>query len=215
MADSDTNGCGCKVGRVADRHGLDELDAELLHRRRHDDASLRELADDVNRAVLSAALDGLPAAWPDDELFGAVTGERAVAAVYDALVDEAEPERRARVETRLEQHGVDVTGLRDDWVTHPTVRHHLRECLGVETGREGTIAPNDAVDTVEWARARAVGVVDRTIERLDHAGLVRTGDIDVSITIQLSCADCGNAYRPRQLIEAGGCACEVTDDGRV
>lgn len=200
----------CKVGRVADRRGLDGLDDELV-RRREAGESLRALADAVNRRVLAGALEAAGVDDRGDELFGALAGERAVEAVYDALAGEAEPARTARVRTRLEQHGVDVDALEDDWVTHPTVRRHLRECLGVDTAREPTITAEDAVDTVEWARARAAGVVERTFERLHAADLVRTSDLDVTVTLQLTCAACGNTYRPRELLDRGGCACE--DDG--
>lgn len=211
MADGAAADCGCKVGRVADGRGLDGLDDELV-RRREDGASLRDLADAVNRRVLEAALEAAGVDDRGDELFGAVEGERAVEAVYEALAGGTEPARAARVRTRLEQHGVDVDALEDDWVTHPTVRRHLRECLGVDTAREPTITVEDAVDTVEWARARAAGVVERTFERLGATDLVRTGDLDVTVALQLTCEDCGNTYRPRELLDRGGCACEV-DDG--
>lgn len=211
MAGEESGACSCKVGRVADRHGVSGLDDEL-RRRREDGASLRALADHVNRRVLAASLDdetdGLV-----DAVYGAVSGEEAVALVYDALAgDDVAPERTARVRTRLEQRGVDVDAVMDDWVTHPTVRGHLRECLGLDTSRGGTVSHDDAVDTVEWARARSERVVGRTFERLDDAGLVTTGDLDVAATFRLTCADCGETYRPSRLLDRGGCACD-RDDG--
>lgn len=208
---TEADGCSCKVGRVADRHGLSALDDEL-RRRREDGASLRALADHVNRRVLAAALDGR--AERADEVYGAVSGEEAVELVYDALAgDDAPPERTARVRTRLEQRGVDVDAVTDDWVTHPTVRGHLRECLGLDTGRGGTVDLDDAIDTIEWARARSARVVGRTFERLDDADLVTTGDLDVSATFQLTCSTCGETYRPSRLLDRGGCACAREGDG--
>lgn len=212
MVAETTEGCSCKVGRVADRHGLTELD-DALRRRRDDGASLRALADVVNRQVLAAALEDAATNWPSDEVYGAVSGDRAVELVYEALAgDDVRTERTARVRTRLEQRGVDVDAVTDDWVTHPTVRHHLRECLGVDTSRDGTISIDDAVDTVEWSRTRAVAVVSRTFERLDDAALVRTGGLDVSATFQLTCTTCGNTYRPGRLLDQGGCACYPSGD---
>lgn len=212
MPERETVACSCKVGRVAGAHGLDGLDDEL-RRRRDDGASLRALADVVNRHVLSVALEASAVDEDADTAFGAVSGERAVEAIYDALGgDDVPPERTARVRTRLEQHGIDVDALTDDWVTHPTVRHHLRECLGIDTARGGGITPGDAVDTTEWARARCAGVVGRTFERLADAGLVKTGALDVSVTIRLTCESCGNSYRPSRLLDDGGCACDSTDD---
>lgn len=214
MAERATVACSCKVGRVAERHGLDTLDEELVRRRREEDASLRALADVVNRRVLSAVLAAHGVDGGTNDVFGAISGERAVEALYEALAgDDARPERRARVRTRLEQHGIDVTSVTADWVTHPTVRNHLRDCLGIDTGRGGGITVEDAVDTTEWARARCTGVVARTFERLADADLVRTGELDVSVTIRLTCETCGNTYRPNRLIEAGGCACGAGRDG--
>lgn len=213
MAAESSAGCSCKVGRVAKRRGLAGLDDEL-QRRRAEGASLRDLADLVNRRVLAAALDGVTDGAQVADLFGAVSGDRAVELVYEALAgDDVGAERRARVRTRLSQRGVDVDAVTDDWVTHPTVRRHLRECLGVETGREGSVTPDDAMDTIEWSRSRAEGVLRRTFERLADAGLVRMGDLDVSATFQLTCTACGHTYRPRELLEEGGCACHGSDGG--
>ncbi|MFB6354217.1 MAG: rod-determining factor RdfA [Halobacteriales archaeon] len=212
MATGTPDDCSCKVGRVVERRGLAGLDDEL-RRHRANGASLRTLADLVNRRVLAAALEGAADGVPMDDLFGAVSDDRAVELVYEALADDdAGAERRARVRTRLSQRGVDVDAVTDDWVTHPTVRRHLRECLGVDTGRDGSITGDDALDTIEWSRSRAEGVVGRTFERLDDAGLVQTGDLDVSATFQLTCTACGHTYRPRQLLEEGGCACHGPDD---
>lgn len=213
MTDPEPAPCSCKVGRVADAYGLDTLDEELVERRRDDGASLRALADHVNRRVLAAALEAHPADDGPNDVYGAVSGDRAVEAIYGALAgDDARPERTARVRTRLEQRGIDVSAVTDDWVTHPTVRHHLRDCLGIDTGRGGEITREDAVDTTEWARARCAAVVGRTFERLAGAGLVHTGDLDVSVTIRLTCPDCGDTYRPSGLIEAGGCSCGTADE---
>lgn len=215
MTEENTGRCSCKVGRVAGRYGLDRLDDDLLHRRREGDASLRALADYVNRRILAAALDDADLDDGTAGVYGAVSDEEAVSAVYRALAADAEPERTARVRTRLEQAGVDVDAVTDHWVTHPTVRHHLRECLGIDTGRDSTITLDDAVDTTEWARARCARVVARTFERLDDAGLVTTESRDVSVTIQVTCTACGNSYRPTNLVERGGCACDddVAADG--
>lgn len=212
MTEPDAADCDCKVGRVATRRGLAGLDEALVRHRRAESASLRELANLVNRRVLSAALtmadiDNL------DDLFGAISGDQAVEAVYDALTADTEPERTARVRTRLEQRGVDVGAVEDDWVSHPTVGRHLRDCLDVDTARSATITLDDAVDTIEWARTRAAGVIARTFQRLATAGLVRTGELDAAVTVQLTCSTCGHTYRPRELLERGGCACQPPGDG--
>jgi len=202
-----TDVCACKVGRGIERYGLDGLDAELVRRRRESDASLRELADYTNRRILAAALD---AASVDlsDTLYGAVDDEDAVEVLYDTLADDETPtERVARVRTRLVQNGVDVEAVQSDWVTHTTVRSHLRECLEVDTSREASITPDDGRDTIEWARNRCANVVGETLERLRRADLISTGPLDTSVTIQVTCTDCGATYRPGRLLSERACDC--------
>jgi len=202
-----TDVCGCKVGRGIERYGLDGLDAELVRRRRESDASLRELADYTNRQMLAAALDAASVDL-DDTLYGAVDDEDAVEVLYDTLADDETPtERVARVRTRLVQNGVDVEAVQSDWVTHTTVRSHLRECLEVDTSREASITPADGRDTIEWARNRCANVVGETLERLRRADLLSTGSLETSVTIQVTCTDCGGTYRPGQLLSEQACDC--------
>lgn len=203
-----TDVCSCKVGRGIERYGLDDLDAELVRRRREADASLRELADYTNRRILGAALDSASVDL-DDALYGAVDDEDAVGVLYQALAGSETPtERVARVRTRLVQQGVDIETIQSDWVTHTTVRSHLRECLEVDTSREASITPDDGRDTIEWARNRCANIVGETLERLRRADLLATGPLETSVTIQVTCSDCGATYRPGRLISERACDCE-------
>lgn len=211
--DDDQPTCSCKVGRAIERYDLGELNAEIVSRRREDDASLRELATHVNCRVLDAALREADAD-SSDSAYGAISDGDAVAAMYEALDgDEAEAERTARVRTRLEQAGVDIAGVRSDWVTHPTVRSHLRNCLNVDTSRSSTIDRGDARNTIEWARTRCASVVERTVERLVAADLLSLGSVDVTVTIQVTCTECGDAFRSAQLLDSPECSCR-SETGR-
>lgn len=213
MTDAETiDSCSCKVGRKIHQYSLKHLNTELVHRRRDEEASLRDLADYVNRCILAAAL---AAADVDitNSLYGAVSKEDALTTLYETLADDETPaERTARVRTRLTQLGVDVEAIETDWVTHPTVRKHLRECLDVDTQRTTTLTPNDASDTIEWARTQCANIVTETFTRLRNADIVATGPLDVTVPIQLTCTKCGKTYRPSQLLTRRKCACIATDE---
>lgn len=199
--------CSCKVGRTIETYDLADLDEDLVEQRQRAEASLRDLADCVNRRILAAALQAADADVTDD-LYGAVSDDDALGALYEALASDDTPtERTARVRTKLAQQGVDVDAVEADWVTHPTVRTHLRECLNVETGRTASITPEDARNTNEWARTRCENVVDQTFTRLRNADVLDTGDLDVTVTVQVTCSECGATYRPGELLDRRECGC--------
>ncbi|MFQ3320494.1 MAG: hypothetical protein ACI80F_002577 [Natronomonas sp.] len=209
---TETTDCSCKVGRGIERYELENLNSELLHRRQDDGMSLRDLADYVNQRILAAALT---AAGVDvtTTLYGAVSSDDALTALYETLANDDTPaEREARVRTRLTQRGIDVEAVEADWVTHTTVRTHLRKCLGTTTRRATTITPDDARDTIEWSRTRCANVAGQTFERLRNADIVSTGSLDITVTIQITCTSCGETYRPNQLLTSRECACTRADD---
>lgn len=202
-----SSNCSCKVGRKITKYGLNDLDTELIRRRQDVDASLRELAAYINQRILAAALSEIDAEITA-AVYGAVSDDDALTVLYETLADDDVPaDREARVRTRLTQLGVDVEAVEADWVTHPTVRKHLRQCCNVETSRNASITLDDARDTIEWARTRCARVVNRTFERLQDANLVRTGNREVTVIIQITCTACRNTYRPTQLLDKSACAC--------
>jgi hypothetical protein len=210
----ETESCSCKVGRTAESYGLGDLDAEL-RRRQEADASLRDLADYTNRRVLEAALAAAPVDLTDS-LYGAIDDEDAVGVLYEALSSEETPtERVARVRTRLVQQGVDIEAIRSAWVTHTTVRTHLRDCLDVDTSREASIDIEEGRNTMEWARNRCANIVGGTLERMRSAGLLSTGPLDVSVTVRVTCTDCGASYRPDRLLSARECDCPSPEADRA
>ncbi|MFB6301065.1 MAG: rod-determining factor RdfA [Halobacteriales archaeon] len=205
--------CGCKIGQAIDSYGLDKLNTTLIDRYQHQDASLRDLADVVNERILRAALkrhdDNLDIGR---ELFGALDRDEAIAAIYNALVDdETSADQRARVRTRLEQAGIDLKSVKADWVTHPTVRSHLRECCEVETTSKKEIDATSANQTIEWAQSRCQAIVERTLERLQRTDAFTIASPEVSISIRITCTECQESYRPSELITADACGCSRSD----
>lgn len=202
MADTDATvgtdaACSCKIGRNVRRYDLARFD-ERLRERRRDGASLRDLETVVNTAILRAALRSA-----DADVVGDVDG------IYAALADDdASAGERTATRERLARRGVDVDALSEDFVSYQTVRTHLRECLDVPTGRESTLTREDARGTVEWARSRSEGIVERTLERLGRRDDVATGTLDVSQVVRVTCAECESSYPVEEFLERGGCDCD-------
>lgn len=211
MIDADTNDCGCKVGRAIDRYGLEGLNEQLLERRSEEGRSLRDLADDVNRAVLSAAVGGSETTGRSI-VYEAVSEADAIDRLYAALQDDASASQRARIGTRLGQAGIDVDALTDRWVTHTTVRRHLNECLDVDTSRESSITVADGVNTVEWTRRRSQRIAEDTLGRLRNADLVAYDEPpEVRVAIRVTCRSCGATHALSDFVQSGGCSCRVAD----
>lgn len=196
MGETDSN--TCKIDRIIERRGLDGLDEELVRRRRADGASLRDLESVINRRVLAAALR--------DERVETIQGE--VENLYRLLTAEA-VSAGARTEAidRLERNGIDAEALQDDFVSYQTVRTHLRDCIGLETGRESSIDRGAAENTVLGFLTRSETVIEGTLSRLRSAGELHTGDLDLSVNARVACQECGREYTVSQLLDRGSCAC--------
>lgn len=191
----------CKVGRSARAFGLPDLDGDL--RRRHERGeSLRGLATFVNRRILERAIAGADVDTVSD-----------AATIYDLLADdEVSAGRRTEVREKLARAGVDLEAVESSYVSHQTVRDHLRECLGVDTGVRTDVDRETARGTVEWARARFLGIAERTLERLATAGVLESGDLEVTATVRVTCTDCGETYRLGVLLDRGRCGCSTGSD---
>ena len=188
--------CSCKLGRNLAAYGLEDLHP-TVRERRSDGDSLRDLERFVNRSLLDGTIREAGA-----DVIGDVDG------IYDALTgDGVSAGERTEVRERLEHAGVDVTAVEADFVSYQTVRTHFRDCLDVETARESRLSVDDARGTIEWARSRSEGIVERTVQRLATAGEVTAGDVDVSHVVRVDCPDCGAAYPIDEFVDRGGCDC--------
>lgn len=181
-------------------YDLAMLDDDVA-RRREDGASLRDLAEFVNVAVLERALADAGAEIAGDPR-----------SVYEALTDgDAGPGRRSAVRQQLDRAGVPVEDVESDFVSHQTVRDHLKDCLGMDTGRRATTDVDDAADLIGWARDRNETIVDDTLARLRSADELDTGPLDVTHSVRVTCEDCGASYRVADLLERRTCRCGGTE----
>lgn len=189
---------GCKVEQVCERRGLPTLAERLVERRTETDASLRDLEGFFNRDVLASAMRAAGMELLEDE----------AANVYRLLTDEAVSHAaRTEARDRLTRAGVDVDAVERDFVTYGTIRTHLRECVGLETGREATVDAATVSDTIFELFGRTEAVTERELSRLSDREAFDAGELTVSLTARVACEACGEEYGLRRLLERGGCRC--------
>jgi hypothetical protein len=179
----------CKIDRVVAGYDLlaadprhDSLHEGLLRRWRgdgdHEAAGYRTLTTWFNRRLLRAASRAagrdVPAARLEYE-YDALTGE-------DDLV-------RAEVGERLGAEGVDVEGVRDDFVSWGTMRTHLTDCLD---GEKPSPDPGDwERESIDIARSVAAEKVETALSSLATKGEIADADrVAVDVGIELQCPEC-------------------------
>ncbi|WP_135364027.1 rod-determining factor RdfA [Halosimplex halophilum] len=195
-----------KVERLVAAYGLDGMGDELVDRWTGSEGSrtsLRDLADEFNRALLRAAL----------RRAGRNPTEHAVAEAYETLADDDASEgRKAEVRNDLSRAGVDVDALRDDFVSHQAVHTYLTEVRGA-TPPESTADPVATdVESLQRLVGRTTTVAQGTLARHRDADRVTLGEFDVFLDLRVLCHDCGADRDAVSLLRDGGCAC---DDDRA
>ena len=196
MGDSSAHTC-CKIGRDCAKYDLSGLD-ENLCRRRADGASLRDLREFVNERVLERAL-----ADADADVVGDPGN------IYRLLRDEeVSSGRQAELRSRLQRAGIDIETVEKDFVSHQTVRDHLKECLDVDTSRRSCIDVERATRNINWAESRSKAVIEQTLDQLRSADQLATADLEVTQTVRVTCTGCGETYRVAELLDRGGCECK-------
>lgn len=194
----------CKVGQVIQAHGLESLDGELVGRwtgTGDESASLRELQREVNRQILRSALADASVQTIEGEI------ENLRRVLRSSEVSE---NRRIEARRRLENDGVAVEGLLDDFVSHQTVYNHLRDCLDASAPE----APSEeeqlsrAKSTVFGLQNRTEVVTGQTLTQLGGSGLISPAAYDVIVDIQAICESCGRSQNLETLLETGGCPCK-------
>lgn len=185
-----------KIEQNIDKYDLEGLD-EDLRQQRQEGASLRDLAADINRRILTAALM---------EANVSLIGD--VASIYETLRgDEVSVGQRAEMSARLTRRGVPMEEVEDDFVSHQTVSDYLTDCLGIDTGHHHQLTVDEAIKTIEWAEARGEAVISRTLTRLHKASELSTAVGDVSCSLYVTCKQCNNRYHLYAFLDRGGCDC--------
>lgn len=200
MSESDDPTDCCKIGRKAGQYDLDGLDADLIGRYETQEGSLRELAQYINVSILEKVLADIDAdiAGDPESIYMTMSG------------DDADPTRQTTIRDQLIYAGVDVDDLERDFVSHQSVKKHLNSCLDVDTARDGVESIEEARELIEWARSRDEQIITKTLERLRRIDVLSTGPIDVTHSVSVTCGDCQRTYDILELLETGGCDCDLS-----
>lgn len=188
----------CKIDEVAETYGLDGLDDDLLAAHA-DGASLRDLEERVNHAILQRVLRDAG----EDPLPGEVAN------LYRLLTDESVTGGTAvRLRDELARADVDADSVAGDFVSYQTVRRHLRDCLDTDTGSESETTVAGERETLFGLLGRAEAVVEDSLVRLREADLLAVGPVEVTANVRVECADCGRSYTLSRLLRRRECDCE-------
>lgn len=190
-----------KVARVIEEYGLEGRGSTLERRwigDGDDRTSLRDLADVLNEAILEAALrqTDLSVTRPDVE------------STYRTLVgDDVSRADQLRKERELEQAGLDVEGLRSDFVTHQAIHTYLTAYRGAELPEQSTESAEREAESLQRLQGRTAAVAASTLDRVIERGDVSDRDYELFVEVQVVCEDCGATYDVGTLLREGGCDC--------
>ncbi|MDR5672197.1 Uncharacterized protein AArcCO_2412 [Halalkaliarchaeum sp. AArc-CO] len=200
MGTESTDRPDSKVARVIEEHELDgwgdRLEAEWLGVD-GERTSLRDLADQFNRAVLEATLR-------DADV---VAIEYDVESTYRVLTDDDVPRADVlRKERELEREGVDVEELRSNFVTHQAVHSYLRDYREAEL-EDRSVDPERKVETLQRLEGRTAAVAQSTLDGLVRSGEVTDREYELFVEVRAVCEECGRDYALVDLVRDGGCDC--------
>jgi hypothetical protein len=200
-------GNGCKVDRVVEEYGLEDVDPRygsihegLLARWHgdsgHEKAGYRTLTGWFNRRLL----------WRVSIDHGRDTAGGRVEHNHEALTGDDDL-RREEVMDSLRADGIDADRLLSDMVSWGTMRTHLTDCLDGE--KESEPAGEWERDSIEMARSFAREKVQSALSSLESRGELE--DVDraaVSIQVQIQCEECPTRV-PLEVALERGYVCET------
>ncbi|MFT4921132.1 MAG: hypothetical protein ACI8XM_000327 [Haloarculaceae archaeon] len=191
-----------KVERLIHKYGLDGFGAELEQMwtgETGDQYSVRDLAEQFNKKLLSKAIER--------EEMRPLQGE--VDNLYRLLTEsDVSGGDRTEAYTRLEQSGVNIDDLEDDFVSHQSVYRYLTKHRGVEhTEDDHENAVESGEQTIQRLRKRTEIITESTIERFANGEYLDIEEFDVLVDVQVICHSCGKSYDVTELLSNGGCDC--------
>lgn len=201
-ADGRSTGRQLKLVRLIDEYDLDGKGAELERRWTAEDdeerTSLRDLADEFNRELLSIAMD--------DAGMQPLDGE--VENIYRLLTDDDVSEAdRTRTRRRLEREGVDVDRFDDDFVTYQAIRTFLISDRDAEFTPSERNPIESEIESINQLRGRINTVTESKLEQLRNRDQISLGEFRLLVDITVICEDCGEQLAATDLIRDGACGC--------
>lgn len=207
MADVGSPGGRYKVERVVDRYDLEGIPEELEERwigENGSATSLRTLARDFNLTVMERTLSNVEHRVTTPEL----------ETMYDILKgEEGSGADRTQVRRDLERHGVDVSRLEADFVTHQAIHTYLTKGRGISKPTQQTDPLRRARETIDRLRSRTAAVTSSELGRLEQSTDLTIGEVEPLVTVMVNCQDCGSYTTVTDLLDAGGCDCPSEQSG--
>lgn len=202
-----TKACGCKVQRKIDSYGLSDLNQRMVDwwTISDEEKSLRDIATSFNHELLREEMErnGL------DPLDGEVAN------TYRLLTgDDVNRGVRTQTRKRLEQQGIAVDRLVDDFVSYQSIYRHLNDCLGTEyskTDRSPETRREKATERIFSLKSRTEAVTSDTLTQLVENDALDVAGFDVLVEISMTCNSCHRRYSIDEIIENEGCTCQQSD----
>lgn len=199
-SDTPTRGRPSKVARVLEEYDMQEVGTELEQRwtAEEDRWSLRDLATYFNQQLLQQALRDANVKTLDGELKN----------IYRLLTDnDVTTADRTRLRRRLEQDGVDIDALKDDFVTYQAIRTYLKKYRHAEYTSDESDPLDREIDNIQQLRGRLVSVTEGKLDQLRNADELILGEHRLLVDVQVICSDCNGQFDVITLLERGGCNC--------
>jgi hypothetical protein len=199
MNDSPSRGPRKKIVRLSEEYGLDDIGSELasmwLRPDEEDRPTLAELRDHFNQELLRAAMV--------EAGMNPVPGS--VEYSYEYLFDDETPDSdRESARRRLEDGGVDVEKVLDDFInSSQTIHNYLREVHNVERyrGTDDRSPKEKSLERLKALNRRYETIVNDTIERLIKNGDLEDGEYDVSVECFITNTETGESRDIRDILK--------------
>jgi hypothetical protein len=203
----------CKVGRVADGHGLspgvgDDVNEYLAARWRGDDGypetSLADLVEWFDRRVM------LTVYRANDRL----ASDSRLAAEYDTLQSDDGVDRSLLIDD-LAEDGIDGDALCEDFVSVATMYRHLTDCLGVSKPDDGKCSDSDwEADKIAYAVDTARENIADALQSWENKGTVPYAtDATIDVRVTLECPVCHRQVSVERARERGYvCETHMTEE---
>jgi len=161
--------------------------------------SLRDLADLFNRRLLESAMA--------DADVSSVAGE--VDNLYELLTgDDVSAGDRTEAENRLERAGIDVDGLRGDFVTYQAVRTYLQRRGATYDQPTDEEQLRKDHERIRGLRSKTATITEDRLASLRNTDRLDLDEFRVFADVNVLCESCLTRYSIEELFEQGGCSCQ-------
>jgi hypothetical protein len=174
------------------------MELETRWTRQEDRWSLRDLADWFNQQLLKRAMDNAGVTSVDGE----------VANNYRLLTDDSVSEGdRIQLRRRLEQAGIDIDAVQDDFVTYQAIRTYLKDVRNATYNHEKQTTTEGVQQRIDRLVGRTTSVTQGELEQLWANSEFSVGEFRVLVDVQVYCEGCNSQYEVADLLERGKCGC--------